>query len=162
MHMHLHTRTHALSHAHLHARTLTKGHSIGMSRPGIYAWDRSYWQLYLSFCGQWQSCPPNALNVSLEWTSAPASSSLGLIATVVNGNGANVSDYVLTVSGTFAWGRTGSIDVENGGAGITLAADGQCPHLLCFWSTRANINDGSPRPPNMGGSAHPISVLSSR
>lgn len=104
---------------------LVDGPVCTSNRPGIYAWDRSYWQLYLSFCGNTRTCPPNALNVSLEWTRSSATSAtdsaagdangadddLGLIATVVKGNDANVSDYVLTVTGGYAWGRTGSATI---------------------------------------------------
>ena len=73
------------------------------SWPGIHAWDRGYWQLYLSFRG---------LNVSLEWCGtnagggAAADQQLGVLATVVEGN---ASDFDLAVLGDFKFNRVGDV-----------------------------------------------------
>ena len=76
-------------------------HSEATARPGMHAYDRSYWQLFLSFRG---------LNVSLEWAGtnagggASAAQNLTLLATVVSGN---ASDFVLLTSASFVFQRAG-------------------------------------------------------
>jgi len=75
--------------------------SDAVSRPGLHAWDRSYWQLYLGWRG---------LNVSLEWTATnagqghDADQQLSLLATVVGGN---ASDFSLVLTGSFVFSRGG-------------------------------------------------------
>lgn len=83
--------------------------SAATSRPGVHAFDRSYWQLYLEFAG---------LNVSLEWSSTNAgkgadqAQEMTLLASVISGNR---SDFVLVASGTFVFDLAGSLSSPEGG-----------------------------------------------
>jgi hypothetical protein len=69
----------------------------------VHAWDRSYWQLYLTWRG---------LNVSVEWAGsnagagASAHQELSLIITVVSGN---ATDFDLLVTGSFEFDLGGSV-----------------------------------------------------
>ena len=96
------------------------------ARPGVHAWDRSYWQLYLSFRG---------LNVSLEWTGTSAGGGydtdqrLSILATVVAGGGSgavavNSSDFELAITGDFKFDRVGTAKLLPGKAGLLLRAYG--------------------------------------
>ena len=94
--------------------------SEGTARPGLHAWDRSYWQLFLSFRG---------LNVSLEWVGTGAGAgpeehqTLGLLATVVSGN---ASGFALALTADFKYNRVGSVAPCSGDGGgcLELAAHG--------------------------------------
>jgi hypothetical protein len=89
--------------------------SDAVSRPGVYAWDRSYWQLYLTWHG---------LNVSLEWSGTNANQlggdqDVSVVATVVDGN---ASDFTLLLTGSFVFERGG--DVETSDTTVSLNPGG--------------------------------------
>ena len=90
--------------------------SVATSRPGLHT--PNYWQLYLSFHGTTQEPSPSLLNVSLEWAGtgagqgSEAEQDLTILATVVSGNS---SDFVLTLSGFFAYNRAGNISLSQDG-----------------------------------------------
>ena len=100
--------------------------SEGTALPGLHAWDRSYWQLFLSFRG---------LNVSLEWVGTGAGAgpeehqTLGLLATVVSGN---ASGFALALTADFKYNRVGSVapcraalaTTGDGGSGDGGSGDG--------------------------------------
>ena len=87
--------------------------SPGVARPGIMAWDHSYWELTVGFGG---------VNVSLEWWGsgsgggAAASESLSLLATVVGGDASGAS---LMLSADFKFDRAGVVSADSV-AGLTL------------------------------------------
>jgi hypothetical protein len=81
-------------------------HCNATAWPGVHAWDRSYWQLYVG----WQG-----LNVSLEWCGTNAgrgvgpAQDLGMVATVITGN---ATDFSLRVLGDFKYHRAGTVTVS--------------------------------------------------
>jgi len=87
--------------------------SPGVARPGIMAWDHSYWELTVGFGG---------VNVSLEWWGsgsgggAAARESLSLLATVVGGDASGAS---LMLSADFKFDRAGVVSADSV-AGLTL------------------------------------------
>ena len=110
------------------------------ARPGLHAYDRSYWALYVQYHGA---------NVSLEWSGthagagANATQELDLVATLIGASAApssssssssstgesgsatfNASDYALLVSPSFVWNRAGAVALASGGGAMSWSAVG--------------------------------------